>query len=1048
MTSSKERVAILGGGVGALCAAVALTEIDPKGEKYEITLYQLGWRLGGKCASGRNLDLGGRIQEHGLHIWAGFYDNAFTVMRIVCNALGWKLDDLFERQNLIFYSDKVQDGPSEQWQLWPFWFQPSQEPLKFPGRDSLWAADPLMPSLGTEIRRAIDGIIVAVEAWLNQWPGQPEYETSAAIAGLSAALQGRLAAWGIPPATKQSPHPLLELARRCAVRLVDDVADVRRTAAADVASLLDAYHDLLKGHFGSGAHLPREARIGLTIITLGISIVSGMLKHGCLEKGLQAIDDLEFRDFLAEQNPAAADNEIVIALYEYIFAYKDGSRSQPSVSACSAVQGLMRLFLTYKDAFFFKGLRGMGDIICTPIYKLLKQRGVTFKFFHKVTELQPTPDGRDIGTILVDEQVAMLNGSEYQPLVPVQSFDCWPSTPSWDQLENGEAYKAEGVNFESAYGPVPQPPPANRLQLKLGQDFDRVILGISVGALAQICAPLVRQKPAWAAMVEKLATVRTQALQLWVDSPVKELNSTFLPPKTMSLPAPEKVGPIVTTCEPPFDTYSDMSQLLPAEDWPSPGPGSVAYFCSVLDESAPNDEAAAAKVVKDNAQGWMTSWLHNLWPGIGQGADFDWSLLHAPADVSGPLRLDAQYWRANIDPTERYVLSLPGTLKHRMEPGNSGYANLFLAGDWTRVPEINAGCVEVAAMSGLGAAAALSGVPIPIVSGTPLPQPTNDYIDYGGWLTVPPAPATCNDTTFYSFPFPADRSACQSFLDRSYNRAAGYTRFRAMLDLVFLNIVQSGKLGTPTPPFASEGTMPEADIGFWVLAGDYAPGAVLPRSIGWVPAYLFVDNAWSTMAGREVWGLPKYFASLTLPTPGSPATGPFAVSALGIKTFGPSAQAREHQLLKLTGTGLVISPLRDTSDATTPMSPVDLFRRLCEAGDDALLKQVLDGPAAPPFLGAANAGLPVFYLKQFRSADSPDAASYQALLQGPFQLTKLHDAGLLLGAWTLELSEVDSLPFIADLGLGTPTDGKLDLTANIGVWAQVDFEIGPANPMT
>ena len=52
--ADRERIAILGGGVGALCAAVALSEIDPKGEKYEITLYQLGWRLGGKCASGRN----------------------------------------------------------------------------------------------------------------------------------------------------------------------------------------------------------------------------------------------------------------------------------------------------------------------------------------------------------------------------------------------------------------------------------------------------------------------------------------------------------------------------------------------------------------------------------------------------------------------------------------------------------------------------------------------------------------------------------------------------------------------------------------------------------------------------------------------------------------------------------------------------------------------------------------------------------------------------------------------------------------------------------
>jgi uncharacterized protein with NAD-binding domain and iron-sulfur cluster len=44
-----------------------------------ITLYQRGWMLGGKGASGRDDD--GRILEHGLHVWPGYYDNAFRVIR-------------------------------------------------------------------------------------------------------------------------------------------------------------------------------------------------------------------------------------------------------------------------------------------------------------------------------------------------------------------------------------------------------------------------------------------------------------------------------------------------------------------------------------------------------------------------------------------------------------------------------------------------------------------------------------------------------------------------------------------------------------------------------------------------------------------------------------------------------------------------------------------------------------------------------------------------------------------------------------------------------
>src|SRR5579859_4545351 len=49
--------------------------------RYDVTVYQQGWRLGGKGASGRGPN--GRIEEHGLHVWMGFYENAFRLMRSV-----------------------------------------------------------------------------------------------------------------------------------------------------------------------------------------------------------------------------------------------------------------------------------------------------------------------------------------------------------------------------------------------------------------------------------------------------------------------------------------------------------------------------------------------------------------------------------------------------------------------------------------------------------------------------------------------------------------------------------------------------------------------------------------------------------------------------------------------------------------------------------------------------------------------------------------------------------------------------------------------------
>src|SRR5262245_45839721 len=79
------KVAIIGGGCAAMATAFELSRPEHRG-RYEVTVYQLGWRLGGKGASGRGP--AGRIEEHGLHVWMGFYENAFRLMRECYEELG------------------------------------------------------------------------------------------------------------------------------------------------------------------------------------------------------------------------------------------------------------------------------------------------------------------------------------------------------------------------------------------------------------------------------------------------------------------------------------------------------------------------------------------------------------------------------------------------------------------------------------------------------------------------------------------------------------------------------------------------------------------------------------------------------------------------------------------------------------------------------------------------------------------------------------------------------------------------------------------------
>ncbi|MCU0687574.1 MAG: NAD(P)-binding protein, partial [Polyangiaceae bacterium] len=75
------KIAVLGGGAGALAAAFALTDTPELRARHRVTVYQMGWRLGGKGASGRNRRIADRVEEHGLHVWGGFYENAFALLR-------------------------------------------------------------------------------------------------------------------------------------------------------------------------------------------------------------------------------------------------------------------------------------------------------------------------------------------------------------------------------------------------------------------------------------------------------------------------------------------------------------------------------------------------------------------------------------------------------------------------------------------------------------------------------------------------------------------------------------------------------------------------------------------------------------------------------------------------------------------------------------------------------------------------------------------------------------------------------------------------------
>src|SRR5262249_32304979 len=112
-----------------------------------------GWRLGGKCASGRNLAAGGRIEEHGLHVWFGFYDNAFRMARSVYEELARPadhpiatLEQAFEGCDELVLCDRQRDG----WQAFR---------VTFPHNDMQPGGDHELPDFG-QIAARVCGLAV------------------------------------------------------------------------------------------------------------------------------------------------------------------------------------------------------------------------------------------------------------------------------------------------------------------------------------------------------------------------------------------------------------------------------------------------------------------------------------------------------------------------------------------------------------------------------------------------------------------------------------------------------------------------------------------------------------------------------------------------------------------------------------------------------------------------------------------------------------------------------------------------------------------------
>lgn len=677
------RIVILGGGCGAMAAAFWLTDDPAWRRKFSsIVVYQQGWRLGGKGAAGRGA--GNRIEEHGLHLWGGFYPNAFHMMRRCYELLErppshplatW--DKAFVPANGFSAEEYI----GETWRPWVATFPPREG---LPGDIDPSTGQPFgPPQIPWMMSRSVD--------WLSD--RIDEYHLPAELAERKQAVVDSLRSFG---------NRLLieaDLAVDGAPRRVSALAFMPRNEWADESrNLRQRSLDLL----GTVHSLEDDLRRLRIITEIVLTCAAGILDDGVIHRGFDAIDDVHLGDWLARHGASkeAIQSAIVNGGYDYVFAYLQGDVSKPSLSAGVALRGFIRLVFGFRGALFWKMHHGMGDAVFAPLYELLLQRGVEFRFFSCVKALSLSTDDRRIASIRINRQArlaskeAKTGTSAYEPLVRrTDGLECWPAMPLLGQLQDGGTIGNHWSAGELEGGAAADQG-SDEVTLLDSRDFDAVVLGIPVTELRTVCADLGAKLPSWRTMLECMPSVPTLSCQLWLQKPLAGADWT-----------PAGVD-IVTNYAQPFNTLANMSHLVQNEDT---GAKAVVYLCGPLPQSlaAPGaSQAEANDAVQALVKEWLAKHAHVVMPAFKVAGLVDFG------DAAGD-RFASQYFRANISPSEQYVLSVPGTASVRLSSDGSGVDNLFLAGDWTR-NGWNAGCVEGAVVSGLRAARALLGDPRPI----------------------------------------------------------------------------------------------------------------------------------------------------------------------------------------------------------------------------------------------------------------------------------------------------------------------------------------------
>jgi uncharacterized protein with NAD-binding domain and iron-sulfur cluster len=728
MNTQKKKIVILGGGMASLSAAYELTDYDGWEDNYEITLYQVGWRLGGKTATGRGQC--DRIEEHGIHILQGWYDSTFRLLRSVYDerkkenlAPGSPLQDVFKdglvANNTTLFTEFVPE--LGKWVNWPLIFPETTEQPGLGGPLGMWPiikksmAIMLEMLLGSPYQKGINPIAAWIlDHFFPKYDNGQENRQDERTGCIHFLLKPFLPKHSEAKQVMDKEIDNLVEAMRL---LHESSPDNQHEHHSFILTLVEKYIRHIEQKGLPFAEEEKEHRHIAIAICFAWYNLKGILEDVYDPKtksfDFKKINKYDYRQWLGMQGAPQWLVDSVIVRFFYTGTFANLVNENGGAVAAGTALMFFSKSIGYKGSFVYQMVYGTGDVMVMPMYEVLKKRGVTFKFFHKIEQVHYSSTGA-IENISYSQQV-QLAVPEYNPVKKIMdgTLSVWPAEPLYDQINPNdvEKLKAGKINLEDPWADWTD---YKQAQLQKGIDFDEVILGIPLGTLKTICSEIIEKEERWQLMANNVITTPTQSAQLWFLPSLKEMGFDLA---DWGLP-PEYSAPNVVVYQNPMYSWLDSTLVLPNEDWPvNQNPKFLAYFTGpyVLHKSLPpfsdhSYQAIENERLKNAFEQWLQDNAAWFWPNgatylYPQGLNFQ--LLADPNNATnGYDRFCNQFFRANVRPTDHYTLSVPDSDLYRLKADASGFDNMYLCGDWIDFGS-NVGYIDGTIQSGQQAAQAL-----------------------------------------------------------------------------------------------------------------------------------------------------------------------------------------------------------------------------------------------------------------------------------------------------------------------------------------------------